>query len=123
MGDTDLAFGAYADPSTDMFSRVKALDYVPLSQLFLGMMKDPGFKQRFLRIARELATDHFSATRSTTQLDRFLQRLAPEMDRHTMRWRRPGSVDQWNKEVEVVRNFAATREANVLRQLDAFAKP
>ncbi|MCB0769684.1 MAG: CotH kinase family protein [Flavobacteriales bacterium] len=120
MGDTDLAFGVYADASTDMFARVKALDYVPLSQLFFGMMNDNGYKARFISIARELATGRFSAGRMSADLERFVQLMAPEMERHTARWRRPSDVEQWMKEVDVMRTFAAQREANVLKQLDAF---
>jgi hypothetical protein len=120
MGDTDLAFGVYTDATTDMFARVKTLDYVPLSQLFFGMMNDSGYKARFVSIARELAKGRFSAEHMSAELERFVQRIAPEMECHTARWRRPADVEQWNKEVDVMRTFAAQREANVLKQLDAF---
>jgi len=119
MGDCDLAYGVYASATSDMFMRVKALD-VPLTRLFNGMMKAPDLKVRFVQIARELAQGAFSADRSTERLESLVALMAPEMERHTARWRRPGSVAAWQKEVDVLRTFAAQRESNILKQLDAF---
>lgn len=119
MGDCDLAYGVYASVTSDMFLRVKALD-VPLTRLFNGMMKAPDLKLRFVQIAREMAQGALSAERSTEQLEALVTLMAPEMERHTARWRRPGSVAAWQKEVDVLRNFAAQREGNILQQLDAF---
>ena len=119
MGDCDLAYGVYASATSDMFMRVKALD-VPLTRLFNGMMKAPDLKLRFVQIARDLAQGAFSAKRSTARLEALVMLMAPEMDRHTARWRRPGSVEVWQKEVDVLRTFAAQRAGNILQQLDAF---
>ena len=57
---------------------------------------------------------------ATARLEALVMLMAPEMDRHTARWRRPGSVEAWQKEVDVLRTFAAQRESNILKQLDAF---
>lgn len=119
MGDCDLAYGVYASVTSDMFMRVKALD-VPLTRLFNGMMKAPDLRARFIAIARELAQGSFAAERSTERLEALVALMEPEMERHTARWRRPGSVAAWQKEVDVLRNFAAQREGNILKQLDAF---
>lgn len=119
MGDSDLGYGVAADARTDMFSRVNAVD-VPITKIFRGMMRDGKLRQRFIGIARSLAKGPLSATRSSAELERFIALMAPEMERHTARWRRPADVSAWTVQLDVMRTFAREREAQVLRQLDTF---
>ncbi len=119
MGDTDLGYGVQSSTNVDLFVRVNALD-VPITKLLHGMLKNPGLRDRFVRITRDLATGAFSASRSLPLLERIVGSMAPEMGRHTARWRRPGSVAAWQAEVDVMRTFAKEREAAVLKQLEAF---
>ncbi len=121
MGDSDLGYGAFGPPSSDMFTRINALD-VPISKLFHGMMRNAPFRARFIATARRLAQTNFSSKRSTEQLEVFVDRMAPEMAHHTARWRRPATVSSWQAEVAIVRTFAREREAHVLRQLIAFER-
>lgn len=117
MGDSDLGFGAHAGPETDLFLRVNAVD-VPITRLFKGMMRNERFRTRFIAVARELAMGPLSSARSLATLDRFVNHMAPEMERHTARWRRPADVATWEEHIAVMRNFAARREAYVLDGLE-----
>lgn len=119
MGDSDLGYGVAADARTNMFSRVNAVD-VPITALFHGMMRDPQLKQRFVGLARSLAKGPLSAARSSAELERSIALMAPEMVRHTARWRRPADVATWTGHLDVMRTFAREREAEVLRQLDTY---
>lgn len=117
MGDGDLGFGAQAGPEADMFQRVNAVQ-VPITWLFKGMLRNPDLRSRFVSIARQLAQGPLSAARSMVELDRFVEGMAPEMERHTARWRRPADVQTWQEHIGVMRIFAARREAYVLQRLE-----
>lgn len=119
MGDSDLGYGVHATADDDIFRQVKAYD-VPIIRLFRGMLRNPVMRQQFINTARALAEGPFSATNSMEQLDRIVALMAPEMERHTARWRRPPDVDAWMANVQIMRTFARQRSASVIRQLDAF---
>ena len=121
MGDADLGYGVRSSANVDLFVRANALD-VPITKLLRGMLRNPGLRVKFIRTARELATGPFSTARSLQRLEHIVGSMAPEMERHTARWRRPGSVAAWQAEVDVMRTFAKEREAAVLKQLDAFER-
>ncbi|MBP8877354.1 MAG: CotH kinase family protein [Flavobacteriales bacterium] len=121
MGDSDLGYGAAADAKTDLFLRVKAQE-VPITWIFRALLRNGSVRAHFITIARELANGPFSAVRSLERLDRFVAHMAPEMERHTQRWRRPSNVATWQREVEVMRIFATERQQEVLDQLNAFEK-
>ena len=116
MGDSDLGYGVHAGPETDLFQRVRAMD-VPVTRIFLGLLRSPKYKERFIAVTRELATGPLGARRSVALLDELAARLRPEMERHTARWRRPATLAEWEGHVALMRNFAAKREKAVLEQL------
>lgn len=121
MGDSDLGYGVQAGPEQDMFERVKRVQ-VPITWLFNGMMRNSTLRGRFIGIARDLARGPFAAERSLHELDRFVARVSPEMERHTARWRRPADKETWVENIEVMRTFAAERERNVLERLERFER-
>ena len=119
MGDSDLSFGANAPASADMFAKVKAAG-VPVSRLFMAMMRSPELKSRFIANARELLDGPLSTERFLAELDRFAQHMDSEMERHTARWRKPLDKATWLLEVEAMRHFARERGGHVREQLNAF---
>ncbi len=121
MGDSDLGYGVAAGPDADLFTRVNTIE-VPITWLLRGMLRNTEFRSRFIAIARELAQGPLSAERSVQKLDRFVALMAPEMARHTGRWRRPSDRDTWEEHIEVMRTFALQREASVLEQLDRYER-
>lgn len=121
MGDSDLGYGVATGPDADLFTRVNTIE-VPITWLLRGMLRNTEFRSRFIVIARELAQGPLSAERSVQKLDRFVALMAPEMARHTGRWRRPSDRDTWEEHIEVMRTFALQREASVLDQLDRYER-
>ena len=116
MGDSDLSFGAHAGADTDLFLRVRN-DPSPVARLFRALMRSPEMEEIFRRKAIGLIEGPFSAERMLAGIDRMHALLSPEMDRHTARWRKPADKEQWEKEVEIMREFARKRPGHVMEQL------
>lgn len=119
MGDSDLSFGANTPPTGDMFGRVR-LKNAPISRLFMAMMRSPLLRERFVAHARALVSGPLSPERCSAQLEEIVARLAPEMQRHTARWRKPLNEGAWWAEIEVMREYAHKRVPVVLEQLKTF---
>lgn len=122
MGDSDLSFGANAPVSVELFAQVK-LDNAPISSLFMALIRSPVLKARFVEKATALLDGPLSAQRCTQQLDSLVGLMAPEMDRHTARWRKPLDRAAWQREVDVMRTFAAGREQACREQLGKLRSP
>ena len=120
MGDSDLGYGAQGSPTADMFVRAKAMD-VPVTRLFWGMMRWPAFKALFVDIAEDLVRGPLSEERSVRELEAVVDLMAPEMERHTARWRKPATMEDWRAFVEVMRTFAQQRGPAIREQLRRFA--
>ncbi|MBK8497404.1 MAG: CotH kinase family protein [Flavobacteriales bacterium] len=119
MGDTDLSFGANASASADMFAKVHAAG-IPVSRLFMAMMRSPLLKMRFIANARKLLDGPLSAGRCLSELDHFAADMDGEMERHTARWRKPLDKSAWLSEVDLMRQYAKEREGHVRQQLIGF---
>jgi hypothetical protein len=75
--------------------------------LLRKLLKNEGFRHRFLnRFADHLNTD-LSAQRATAVLDSFYFMFRPEIPRHLQRWRL--SEKTWEKQVAIMRDFAGKR--------------
>jgi len=120
MGDSDLGYGAQGAPTADMFMRASSMD-VPVTRLFWGMMRWPLFKTTFIRTCEGLLDGPLSAERAERELETIVGRMAPEMERHTARWRKPADVADWMAHVAVIRTFARQRGPAVREQLRSFA--
>jgi hypothetical protein len=120
MGDTDLSFGANASAATDPLIRVRH-SQAPVARLFRALMKSPEVAALFDTRVAELLEGPLSTDRMVAELDRFVELMAPEMDRHTARWRKPTDVSAWRREVEVMRDFARER-GELVRQAVPLSK-
>lgn len=119
MGDSDLGFGSVAPATADMFQKVRPQD-APASRLFMGLMRSKALLERFKEIVHDLVDGPLSPERCLGELGSMHGLLAPEMERHTARWRKPTDLAVWSGEVEVMRTFARERRAAVLAQLERF---
>lgn len=119
MGDSDLGFGANAPVSADIFVKVRPA-HVPVSRLFLAMMRSAELKQRFVKSAQDLLDGPLSAERCTSVLADCVGRIEDEMPDHLARWRKPATIRDWRAEVDVLMDFARNREGHVRRQLEEY---
>jgi len=106
--DLDLAYGAHMSPKADPMPDFKRTPS-PIVTLFLGMMSAPELQERFDGILRELLATRFAPERVVAHVDSMEALLAPEMHRHTARWRKPANAAAWRAEVQVLRDFAQQR--------------
>jgi hypothetical protein len=119
MGDSDLGYGAQAGPDGDLMVQVRESD-APAARLFRALMRDQQYRSRFVDIAGQLITGPLSTARSIAVLESMLERMRPEMERHTARWRKPVDLAAWMQEVDVVRHYARERPAHIKAQLSRF---
>jgi hypothetical protein len=119
MGDSDLGFGANAPADADLFAKVRQA-HVPVSRLFLALMRHDGLRERFVRHGLELLEGPLSEQRCLAVLDSMSAAMRPEMPRHTARWRKPADAAAWEREVAAMRAYAAERPAHARLQLEAF---
>jgi hypothetical protein len=121
-GDLDLGFGANHPPTNELLEQVKRVRS-PISRLFNALMRSPEQQERFLATVQELLDGHLSTDRILGHLDTLVARMAPEMERHTARWRKPVNAAAWHRHVEVMRRFAERRGNAVRAQLDGITFP
>lgn len=75
--------------------------------LFVQLMKNKTIEDRFLtKFGQMLATD-FSTESVLEKIDAMYETLKPEMEKHYEKWE--GSVSQWKKQVETLREYARKR--------------
>jgi hypothetical protein len=121
--DTDWGFGlndpkAYQNNSLAFHTEPNGPHWPnpPWSTFILRkLLENKDFERQFInRFADRLNSD-FESSQVLARIDKFYQRLLPEMPRHLDRWRL--SRGQWEKEVEVLRTFARERPAYIRRFL------
>ena len=61
--------------------------------------------------------DTFNPDRMISIIDELAAEIEPEMAMNVERWPRPASVTDWQREVEVLRNFARRRPSIILQYL------
>lgn len=91
----------------------------PWSTLMLRkLLENEGFKQAFLtRFADRLNTT-LQPEAVIAHIDDFYFDYAPEMERHTQRWKL--SLKRWEREVQALRTFARKRPTHMWRHLQEY---
>ena len=80
--------------------------------LFRALIKNPGFKERFISRYADLLNTNFSASKMTAHIKMLHDSLAPEMPRHIKRWRSQRGIrnmESWEREVGELYLFADQR--------------
>lgn len=123
LGDTDLALGAHASPAEDLLAVAERNARWPVASMFLSMMRSPGLKELFTRKVHELHGERLAEDRILADLSHLEARLAPEMPRHTARWRKPHDPAAWAANVAVVKQYVSARDRTIARWLGASQTP
>lgn len=71
------------------------------------LRQNPGFNQYYISRYADLLNTTFKPSNMLTLYDSLVNLIAPEMQRHCERW--GGSVLEWNKNVQKIRDFVNTR--------------
>ncbi len=117
MGDSDQGLGSPVGPEFDHIARVLA-KATPVPRLFKACLRSAPVRDRFRAIVEEQLNGPLSAQAMLATIDGLSARIRPEMPRHVARWRRPRTVEAWERDVEELRSFARLRGDHVRRQLD-----
>jgi uncharacterized repeat protein (TIGR02543 family) len=85
--------------------------------LLRKLLDNNDFRLKFINRYCDLLNTAFGSAHVVSAIDAVSNQLAPEMQEHSARWRRPASVSEWNNNVEALRNFANQRPAYQFQHL------
>ena len=109
----DLDFGfAYTGEnavSEDMFARLfDGKD--EFSKLFRKLMESSDFHKLLREKFRKMISEDLSRENLKNKISSLENEISPAIQRHTERWRKPATVEEWNREVDILKAFATNRE-------------
>ncbi len=121
--DTDWGFGlndpkAYRTNSLAFHTEPNGPDWPnpPWSTFILrNLLENQAFRNQFINRFADRLNDDFESGTVLADIERFYEKLKPEMPRHLERWRLKEKT--WLAEVQVLRNFARERPAYMRRFL------
>ncbi|HTI71192.1 MAG TPA: CotH kinase family protein [Candidatus Limnocylindria bacterium] len=85
--------------------------------LLRTLMGSEQFKRAFINRFADLMNDGYSSPRLVDHVDQIAAVLTPEMAEHTVRWRSPASLSDWQAKVGALRTFAVQRPTYVRQQI------
>jgi hypothetical protein len=93
----------------------------PWSTLLLrNLLENTGFRYNFINRFADLLNTDFHQHEVIAVIDSIRQILQPEMQEHIYRWRRPETMQQWNDNLHVMRNFAGQRPGYMRQYIKDF---
>ena len=112
MFDTDVGFGrrgghdAYLDNS---LARIAVeLDGWP-TQLFQGLLQSDAFVEAFITRYADLMNTNFESSHVLSTINAMAAEIESDIPEHSLRWTTPGTISEWNSDVNVMRGFAMNR--------------
>jgi hypothetical protein len=81
------------------------------------LRQNPDFEQYYISRYADLLNTAFKPSNMIPLLDSMVNIIAPEMPKHCIRW--GGQMDQWNENVQKIRNFINTRYSVVASGMKA----
>jgi hypothetical protein len=112
MGDVDLGFGANAPPDEPVMRQVERIAS-PISELLMALLRAPDLQARFHAIMGDLVDGPLSSARLSALVEERIALMAPEMERHTARWRKPADARAWMAHAQAMLRYARERETHV----------
>ena len=116
MGDSDMGMGLAAPPEYDMFTHIDRHPNAPIARLFKACLRSKELTARFSHTLDSLLRDPLSAGNMEREIVRMRDAIADEMPTHIRRWRRPLTMEAWERHVEDLLTFARLRPAAVKEQ-------
>jgi len=118
--DCDVGFGGFwSEPNPWTFNMLQAVlepsgslhGHNNAATVFLlsSLLRSPSFRQDFINRAADLMNTTLSTERMLEFIDRMAAEIAPEMQEHTLRWRAPSNLTEWQRNLSALRTFARER--------------
>jgi len=114
MTDFDFGYGGSVDVNYNMLAKTKE-DF-----LFNRLILNATFMELFLDRFKYHLENTFQPNNAFTKIDSISKILSPEMQEHIDRWRVIESMQNWNKNIALMRNFAEKRSGIQVQQLNDF---
>jgi hypothetical protein len=126
--DNDVAWGGFwAHPPAWQFNMLAAElatdgslnghNTEETTLLLRRLVSNPEFQREFVNRFQDLLNTTFLPSHTRTRIDKLSSVLAPEMEEHIRRWRAPGSLAEWQGNVDALRTYAAKRPYYAREQL------
>lgn len=120
MGDSDMGMGLATAPDYDMFTHIDRHPNAPIARLFKACLHSPELTRRFSNTLDSLLEGPLSVSSMEAGIISMRDAIATEMPTHIRRWRRPLTMEDWQRHVESLLTFARLRPAAVKAQAGAF---
>src|SRR5690625_4661252 len=78
-------------------------------KLFRELMKNKDAQDRFIKIMLTLLNNNFEPTHVKDKIDELADKIRPEIPQSITRWENIESVEKWEDNIQVLRNFADER--------------
>jgi hypothetical protein len=85
--------------------------------LLRRLTTSPEFRERFVNRFCDLLNSTFLPSHTKARIDQWHDILAPEMAEHIRRWRSPGSLAEWESNVQYLHDYADRRPEHVRKHL------
>src|SRR5436190_6368690 len=134
--DNDVGFGGFAAVPPPWAFNMLAYDLEPngpwtqyslndhnnptATFLLRALMLNDTFRRDFINRFADLLNSTFQPAHLIDRINQMASVIAPEMAEHIQRWRAPGSVTEWNNNVQVLRNFAVNRPGYARQQIAGY---
>jgi len=121
--DTDFGMGIWGtQPTENTLALATELNgptwpNPPWSTLmFRRLLENSGFRNQFVNRFADLLNSRFKAESVNIAIDRKRNMIADEIGQHLQRWN-GGTMNDWQWNVQVMKNFASARPANVFNHI------
>lgn len=116
--DMDCSLGMGGDETVnlncDLYSET-AVGY-----LMKALLANESFREKFMDRYCELIQSDFAAERTVPILDEMAAEMAPAISLNVERWQNPVSVEEWESEIGLIRDFLNNRSEYALTYLQEF---
>ena len=117
--DTDLSFRRVSHTSVTNFMTKKIhIRDISSATLLIRMMKNPDFKDRFMKRMAWQLQNVWTEENVVNRINELQATLQADMAKECKRW--GGSVSNWEKNLQSLRDFAAQRTPYVLDDLQSY---
>lgn len=107
--DTDWGFGFTGKESVQLNLLEKVRKSAYIGVIFDGLLKNQTFSDEFVERFRMHLKGRFEKETVIRKIDELHALYSPFMEEHINRWRKIGSVDNWEMYVQELRDFAIKR--------------
>ncbi|MBM7631292.1 CotH kinase family protein [Geomicrobium sediminis] len=111
--DTDFGFALPTTESSAMHNTLEhATNEAAAWSTFMlrSLLQNEEFKQGFINRYAHYLNTRFEANHVVDRINEFHSALEPEMLNHIERWNEPDSLEEWEDQVDILRDFAMNRQ-------------